>query len=447
VALLVALILPVSGKADGSLDTTLGCGGISLAPYGDWDAAAAAVTQPDGKIVTAGETQASGRDMIISTRMTASGALDPSYGHGGFVIVDIGGAAGANAITLAPDGKIVIAGVGTENGRFSFVAVRLTRSGKLDPSFGSRGIAPVTIGEGAIANAVAIQRDGRIVLAGTVHSGYNMFAAARLNSDGSIDGSFGSGGSTVLPPPAGAWGMALQPDGRIVLGGQTNAPFTSNTLGNLLQTLSGIQSYMAARLLPTGKVDRSFGKYGILTIPIGSQAIGDAVALQPDGKIILAGSAVTSTTVAATARLTVSGSLDRSFGAGGIAMFPEFNGINAVTLAPRGKIVLAGVDVTAIRLGSNGRADPTFGTGGVVTDARVQGDAANGVTIQPDGKIVLAGVALRAGRPVLSVVRLNAEGPPPATGVERISHRWRRRGGVRSRRVRTSPPGHRSSCG
>jgi uncharacterized delta-60 repeat protein len=167
---------------------------------------------------------------------------------------------------------------------------------------------------------------------------------------------------------------------------------------------------MAARVVPDGAVDSGFGSGGIVTVPIGSKAIGDAIALQSDGKLILAGSAYIGNAVtAATVRLGRDGSIDRGYGSGGIASIPDTDAINAVVVDAQARILLAGTGATAVRLKPDGSADQSFGSGGIFTaQLGTSADAANGVTIQPaDGKIVLSGVAHVAGRAVLSVVRLS----------------------------------------
>jgi uncharacterized delta-60 repeat protein len=298
----------------------------------------------------------------------------------------------------------VIAGTGTGNGGLNFAAVRLRRDGSLDSSFGNGGIATVAIGGSAIANAVSIQPgDGKIVLAGTAlvspmagRPGHNEFAVARLNGNGAIDTSFGTSGTTTLSPPAAAWGMVRQSDGKFVLAGQ--------------EEYNGTSAYMAARVLPDGAVDSGFGNGGIVTVPIGSNAIGDAIALQGNGKLILAGSAYIGNAVTATTvRLGPNGSLDRGYGSGGIASIPYAHAINAVTVDAQARILLAGTGATAVRLKPDGSADQSFGSSGIFTaQLGTSADAANGVTIQPaDGKIVLSGVAHVGGRAVLSVVRLS----------------------------------------
>jgi uncharacterized delta-60 repeat protein len=324
--------------------------------------------------------------------MLANGQMDPSYGNGGWVVVNINGSSGGNALVLQSDGKIVLAGTGNGNGALNFAAARLNPDGSLDASFGKSGVATVPIGPEAIANAVSLQPDGKIVLGGMAYTTHNAFAAARLNANGTIDTTFGTNGVTTLSPNAAAWGMVLQSDGKVVLGGE--------------QAYNNTEAYMAARLRSNGVLDASYGHGGIVTVPIGVKAYGDAIALQ-NGKVILAGSAWTNTSVAATVRLNTDGSLDQTYGSGGISTFPSWYGVNAATVDPAGRIVLGAVGATAIRLNPNGSADQSFGNGGTVTTSVGSNDAANGVAIDPNnGDVVLSGVAGMGGRPVLSVIKL-----------------------------------------
>lgn len=386
---------PAGAASAGSVDTAFGTNGTSTVPVGSLAVAVAATVQSNGAIVSAGEATVAGTNVILSTRMLSSGAPDPAYGHSGTVTVNINGGACANAVALQPDGKIVLAGTGGDlsSGTLAFAAVRLLPNGQLDPQFGHGGVSTVPIGTEAIANAVSIRPDGKIVLGGMATVAHPEFASARLNSNGSIDSSFGRRGVVTLAPPAAAWGMVLQPDGKVVLAGQ--------------QDYRGAQAFMAARLTTSGTLDATFGNGGLVTVPVGSTAIGNAVALQPDGRIVLAGNAFTSTSVAATVRLMSNGSLDPSFGSGGIATLPLWEAVNAVGLQSDGEILLGATGATAVRMNRDGTPDQTFGTGGAT---RVQlgtgNDAANGVTTQPDGGIILSGVAHMGGTAVLSVIRL-----------------------------------------
>jgi uncharacterized delta-60 repeat protein len=186
--------------------------------------------------------------------------------------------------------------------------------------------------------------------------------------------------------------MALESNGDIVLGGH----------GSYRNT----QAYVAARMLPDGAADSTFGNAGVVTIPIGHVAIGLALAAQPNGDILLTGNATTSRQYAATARLLPNGSLDQSFGSKGISMVPG-GGVNAIALQSDGKIVLAGPGPSAVRLTTAGVLDVTFGNKGATLLKVGTKASANGVTIQPaDGKIVLSGVASFGGRFVVLDARL-----------------------------------------
>lgn len=391
----------------GSLDTTFGSGGYATVSFGSLAEASAVVVQQDGKIVTAGQADVNGVNVIVSTRMTSSGTLDASYGVGGIVTVPINGGAGVDSgagLALQSDGNIVIAGDGRGpgGGPLSFAAVRLLTNGSLDRAFGVGGIRTVPIGPEAIANAVVIQPDGKIVLAGVAVMGHNEFAAVRLNADGTIDSAFGTGGTVTLPPTGGAWGMVLQPDGKLVLAGQTDASGGGTD-----------QVFMAARLLANGTLDNTFGQAGIVTVPIGVTALGYGIALQPDGKLVLSGPAFTTAGVAATARLNPDGTLDPSFGSGGIATLPNWQGVNGIILDPSGRIVMPAVGASAVRVNSNGSADKSFGNGGIAEAPLGDHGGANGAAIQADGKIVIAGGADVNGQTVLTVIRLWA-GPIPS---------------------------------
>jgi uncharacterized delta-60 repeat protein len=378
--------------APGSLDTGFGSGGFAVAPLGSWVGAAASAVQPDGKVVTAGEALINNRQYMVSSRFNANGSLDPSYGNGGWVVIDVGGASGGNALALQSDGKIVIAGTGYgPNYALDFAAARLLPNGTLDSTFGKGGIATVPVGSYAIAQAVVITTSGQIVLGGGAVVGQKEFAVARLNSNGSIDNTFGTNGVTTFPQAGYAWGMVQQSDGKLVLAGQPG---------------SG-SAYLVGRVLANGAVDTSFGQGGVVTIPLGSQAYGDAIALQSDGKLIVAGSAYTNTVVAAAARLLPSGALDPTYGNGGIASVQDYYGVNAATVDGSGRVVLGGVGATAVRFTPSGSIDQTFGRGGLAVATIGSNDAANGVTIDPNsGDVVLSGVTTVYGRTSLSVIKL-----------------------------------------
>jgi uncharacterized delta-60 repeat protein len=269
---------------------------------------------------------------------------------------------------------------------------RLTPNGQLDPGFGTGGVVNVRVGRSAMADAVAIQPDGKIVLGGTALTDHNRFAAVRLNSDGSVDQSFGTAGISLLDPPGAAWGMGLDSQGNVVLAGQ--------------ETYNGRQAYMAARLLPNGAAAPSFGDSGIVTLPIGTSAIGLAMAVQPDDKVVVTGTANTGHLSVTTVRLNTDGSLDQSFGTAGVASYPG-SGVNQMAVESDGQMVLVGAGASAIRLNADGSPDLTFGKRGLALLPIGTHDVANGVAIEPDGMIVLAGEATINASMQLSVIRIS----------------------------------------
>jgi uncharacterized delta-60 repeat protein len=404
---------PALAATAGSIDTSFGTGGFSTVALGTSAGAAAVVVQSDGKLVTAGQAEVNGENEIVATRMTPAGALDPSFGSGGVVTLRINGGAGVDSgagLALQADGKIVIAGSGRNGtyGPLTFVAVRLATNGSLDQAFGHGGVANVAIGSTSIANAVVIQPDGKIVLAGTALDAHNEFAIARLNPEGALDGSFGSSGTTTFPSYiGGAWGLTLQRDGKLVLAGQTDY------MGS---RVSGAQQFMAARVSANGSPDSTFGHAGVVTVAVGGTALGYGVAVQGDGKLVLAGPAFTTTGVNAAVRLTSSGGLDPTYGSGGIATVPDWNGANGIILDAAGKVLLPSVGASLLRLNTDGTPDAGFGSAGNVLAKLGTSDAANGAALQSDGKIVLAGAATINGRIVISVVRINGQttSPTPA---------------------------------
>jgi uncharacterized delta-60 repeat protein len=365
----------------------------------------------------------------------ASGALDPSFGVSGMVTTSAGNASDATALLLQSDGKLVAVGESVESGSPSYEQLSLARylpNGSLDSSFGSGGIVETTIDPGGIDNgswpAAALQPDGKIVVA-TSHftppSG-EAFALVRYNPDGSLDTGFGTGGivtTAVGDINCQALGVAIQPDGKIVAaGGFDSSSSSGNALvrylpdgaldtgfgtgGIVRDTRAGEHGFDAVALQPDGKilaVGRGatltrFNADGSLDATLGPW--GGALALQPDGKIVLVG--LVSSMVSVT-RVNPDGSGDdQSFGNGGTVETAVPGGMDAgsrpaVALQSDGKILVAGGSqngITLIRYDGNGSLDSTFGSGGIVT---TPGASANAVAVQSDGRIDVAGDAMLSG--------------------------------------------------
>ena len=378
-ALLSALLLVLSfahsvDAAPGDLDTTFGTGGRVVTDFGGSEETPALALQPDGRIVVAGSSFLFFGFNFALARYNPDGTLDLSFGQGGRVLTSFGRSERARSLALQPDGRIVVAG----SSGFDFALARYNPDGSLDSSFGVGGKVTTDFsGTGRFeeeAHAVALQPDGKIVVAGTadeVGPGDFDFALARYNLDGSLDSSFGVAG-LVLTDLNGngsfdeASALVLQPDGKIVVAGSVEAP-RGPGLG------FGVD-FALARYNPDGSLDSSFGVAGVVLTDLNGNGSFDrahAVALQPDGKIVVAGSS--SDGGFALARYHPDGSLDSSFGTEGVVLTDVGGEARALVLQADGKIVVAGsgagssnADFALARYNANGSLDDTFGVAGLV---------------------------------------------------------------------------------
>ncbi|WP_187645768.1 DUF11 domain-containing protein [Streptomyces sp. TRM49041] len=273
----------------------------------------------------------------------------------------------------------------------------LAAPGDLDPTFGTGGMVTTHITGGVVdvAFGVAVQADGKIITVGGSFSPHNSdFAVARYNTDGSLDTTFGTGGTVTTHfeddgtgnPWAGddvAHGVAVQTDGKIVVVG-SGAPGVATEFG-------------LARYNTDGSLDTAFGTGGKVTTDFSSGAVAFGVALQTDGKIVAVGSGLGGFGLA---RYNIDGSLDTAFGTGGKVTTDFDGGATAFGMALQtdGKIVAAGLggpndnrDFALARFNSDGSLDTAFGTGGKVTTDFDGDAAAYGVAVQADGKIIAVG--------------------------------------------------------
>jgi uncharacterized delta-60 repeat protein len=398
----------VAGAAPGDLDPSFDGDGKTTFGYGGSDAANAVVVQPDGKIVLVGAGNAN-VDFAI-TRLNRDGSFDTSFDGDGTVGIDFGGGDYAQAVALAPDGRIVVAGRTSVN--FAMAVARLNSDGSLDSSFdpgGADGPGKKTFGAGDDeANAVLIAPDGKIVLAGTGGPKID-FEVVRLNPDGSFDTSFDGDGALGIDFGSKDHGRAaaLQPDGRVVVAGRTyDDPRVA-----------------IARANPDGSVDDTFDGTGQKRFGYGGSDGAQAVALQPDGRIVVAGYGSADTVLAVT-RLNPDGSFDPSFDGDGTTGidFGGDDGASALALAPNGKIVVAGIGMGGLgtgafavaRLQPGGSPDTTFSFDGKTTVDYGGFDYANAVALAPDGKIVVAGHT--SVNDDVAVARLQGDPPAPKGG-------------------------------
>jgi uncharacterized delta-60 repeat protein len=383
------LLLPGGATAAaGDLDPSFGENGrVTKGPGAAHSPAAAlggVVRQSDGKLVAAGY---SGRDFAVA-RYKIDGSLDASFSHDGLKTTDFGGQDFGHALALQPDGRILVAGRVDESGANDWGMARYHADGSLDATFSHDGMKTTDFGGADSAYRVAIQADGKIVVVGVAHGGD--FGVARYNADGTLDTTFSGNGlkTTNFGGFDYADGVAIQADEKIVVGG------------------SAALDFAVARYNAHGTLDPSFSGDGKQTTDLGGYDDGGSLAIQPDGGIVLVGEGtVDGNPDFGLARYDATdGGLDPSFSHDGLKTtdFGPSDAALGVAVQPDGRIVAVGDshadlggDFALARYNANGTLDTGFSGDGRLFTAF--GDhpafAAGAVAIQPNGKIVAAGVA------------------------------------------------------
>jgi uncharacterized delta-60 repeat protein len=415
-ALAVLAVLPLGAfigtPAAGALgkgqpDPSFGSGGFAVLSSSRLFATA---VQSDGKVVVVGDDEATPQHLLVA-RLNSNGSIDSSFngGHPALGPADTVG----RAVAIQSDGKVVVAGMATGSTATDptegsgMIVERFTGNGQPDGGFGTSGVTVVAT-TGGLADSVAIQSDGKIVVGGsdTGPSGFPQTAFARFNTNGSLDGSFGSGGvdSLNLGRYSVANGIAIQTDGRIVFGGSERDDLRTT-------------AFLAGRLNSNGSLDAGFGSGGVFLQQFSNGAATSearGLALQPDGKVVLSGDAADGSlgSVALAVRLTTGGHPDGGFGSGGVARLPAADNPNQCCGEDRlpgayaaavsgGEIVLGGAYDSAGRtrfavwgLNSGGSLDGGFGSGGrLLGPVGGQNVLAMGLAVAPDGNFVVDGFA------------------------------------------------------
>jgi uncharacterized delta-60 repeat protein len=402
--------------APGDLDPSFGTGGRVITDFGGYEKAYAVAVDSSGKIVVAGYTEASGGyAQFALVRYNSDGSLDPTFGTAGKVTTDFGEGMGlVYALVIDSQDRIVVAG----DFRNDFALARYDSHGNLDTTFGSNGKVTTEFVEYGTeaARAIAIDSNGRIVVAGYTdnHSYHYDFALARYNSEGSLDTTFGTNGKVITDFGSTsdlAYALVIDSQGRIVVAGQ--CVLSNSRLG-----------FALARYDTEGIIDTSFGTDGKVTTDFGIAAEAFALTIDGQGQIVAAGwSGPQDLYDFALARYNPNGSLDTTFGTDG-KVTTDFNGGadvgNAVAVDSSGRILVAGTaswdDFALARYNPNGSLDTSFGTGGkVTTDFSGEfGDVAYAVAIDSGEKIILAGTVFWEN--AFGLARYLAGEPNPPTG-------------------------------
>jgi uncharacterized delta-60 repeat protein len=395
--------VPVEAE-NSDLDPSFNFHGVVITDQAQFDEIKDIVIQPDGKIVAVGHsgflnTPDGDRLDVMVARYNIDGSLDAVFGNGGIVTTSVVFDARAMGVALQEDGKIVVAGSGAASLASRFAVVRYNTDGSLDPGFGIEGIVTERIGRGRFSriNDVAIQSDGKIVVAGEADDAKTreddiVATLARFDSHGFLDFDFGSGGVSQ-PVPAGFVGspmvtfngIALQEDQKIVAAGVCGNTFPR---------------FCVSRYNSDGSFDNTFNGEGLVVPHLdASSGAAKAVRIQPDGKILAAGQVETNfcCPVSALARFNTDGSLDTSFGQNGngevmVFEFPQLR-VESLAVKPNGKIVIVGEAVfhqfhsamTMARYTSDGFIED------LVTASIGERSGATAVAVQPDGRVVVGG--------------------------------------------------------
>lgn len=420
-----ALALP------GDVDISFGGGdGIVTTNVGDlFSYAHTVLLQEDGKIVVVGEATSDPyiSGTIVLARYASDGTIDPFFGNGGILTTTMPSHSWEDEAVLQGDGKIVVIGGAADTN--SFVLVRYTNNGDLDPTFGNSGVVTTTV-DGLSADypytkSLSLQADGKIVasidtLAGVI--------VARYTVDGNPDATFGNGGivTTALGDnETSSSNVVIQGDDKIVVrAGGTLVRYNSD-----------------------GSLDGTFGNGGIASTTIDnvSMYFAEDLAIQEDGKLVVCGIAFPVSPPGEPAvgskallfRYNSDGTLDTTFGVDGIVIGSVSDLVEpySISMQQDGKIVVVGVvgianqgdpngiyDFSAIaRYSSDGVLDPTFGNNGIMKTLIGPGSWSDGVVIQGDGKIVVAGVGSTSTKQDIALVRYVGDSSnslvPPASVV------------------------------
>lgn len=407
---------PVHAAVGGDLDLSFSGDGKAFDGLSGSYTGEDVALQEDGKLVVAGAI--SGDAAVL--RFKPDGTLDTTFSGDGVVRTDFGtSATHIEAVAIQPDGKIVIVGrtaVPNEADGWSIAIARYTSSGSLDTTFRGDGKSNIDLGWDEEAHGVAIQSDGKIVVVGEDHVSFDDdFLVLRFTTLGALDSSFSGDGKVTTGfggDNDGARDVAIQSDGKIVVAGRTDADGASEG------------DFAVARYTSGGSLDGSFNIDGKASTGFGVNDGGLSVAIQADGKVVVGGwSGTFPSRDFALARYTTAGFPDDSFDGDG----KRTNGMGGddllqdLTIQPDGRIVAAGtVHYSAdnkfgvARYNSGGSLNTSFGGNGIVITNLGRNDGAHGVVVQDDGKVVVAGTSFDSSDSEIALVRYHGttDSPP-----------------------------------
>lgn len=311
---------------NGTVDTTFGYRGVVHTTFpGTFAKGMDMVLQPDGKIILAGQNYSE----YAMARYLTDGTLDSTFGLNGLVSVDVGGHPDeVRSVLLQPDGKILVSGESRVNLKRDFSIARFESNGDFDLTFGNQGKVIVSISPVGqeYCEGMALQPDGKIVAAGTVDLGSgDEFAVVRYNNDGSLDTTFGNSGIKIVAITNNrdyCTSVAIQSDGKIVLGG-----YTEYMVDSFETTL--------VRVLPDGSIDSLYGTAGI-SHPINTTYdYISKIITAPDDKLLVVKNNIIF-------RCLNNGSIDSTFGNSGLVTHSYYEFLLNLKLYPDSSIAVVG---------------------------------------------------------------------------------------------------------
>ncbi len=408
-----------------TLDSTFGNDGKVLHSFDLFsDTSRAVVVQDDGKILVCGRNDFAISGNVYLARYDSDGSLDSGFGNNGIVVTPLTTeSAGVRIMKLLPDGKILVTSsksISNNVNFFDFATMRFDADGTIDPTFGTNGMVQTDInGAGNYANAIDIQSDGKIIVAGGTYINSNANVTTtlvRYQPNGTIDATFGINGKIILNllAPSSSqyvWDIKVLSDDSILLGVNTTA----------FETVEVFRNIAILKLNSNGTPDASFGTNGSVLTDFGGQDILYAIDEYQDG-IFMAGYSRYPGFSIILSKYLPSGVLDTTFGdqgkvktnkdAGSLA-----DGLLGMKVLPNGKILCSGwtgeaeaKDALLIRFNPDGSIDNSFNqTGYITTDFDNAENSNFSFAIQGDGKIVCSGWATVGGYQDSTLVRYDVE--------------------------------------
>lgn len=417
-AILINVLLPLHAVGqDGTLDPTFNDDGRVITVLGEFDDAATGIAMQRDRIVVVGQTYQDGRYAIFVARYLLNGALDDTFGSDGVTTTFIGtGDARARAVAIQNDGAIVVAGLSVIDSREVLTVARYNgKTGTLDNTFSDDGIVQTPVGAGwSAAHAVALDADGKILVAGYSQSGPDyVMAVVRYDDRGELDATFGANGVVTTQYSIGndvAYGIGVFGPDEIYVAGSSHRTGSNSDVA--------IAMYKSS-----GELHGAFGTEGkVRHASVGAfNEYGFGLAIQRDGKPIIVGHTNSTFHDVLVTRYTRGGALDFEFGNNGIVTTDFGTGVDdgqgtAAVVQPDDKILVAGLaslsaepEFALVRYLSSGSIDSTFGDAGLVFTGFGSNSADQGraMTLQPDGKILVVGQSHNGTQGRIAIARYN----------------------------------------